>query len=122
MVIGPGGSQAVDGRLDTAADDTVFPLWVLPMIGADPAQAVEQQINLVGRGQPVRARVLPVELRITDGQETYQWPTLVAFAPIALRRALLGYTGFLQFFDADFRGADCEGTLTPNRSFPGRRI
>jgi hypothetical protein len=33
---------------------------------------------------------------------------------------LLGYAGFLQFFDADFRGADREVILTPNRSFPGR--
>jgi hypothetical protein len=35
---------------------------------------------------------------------------------------LLGYAGFLQYFDAEFRGVDCEAILTPKRSFPSVRI
>jgi hypothetical protein len=39
-----------------------------------------------------------------------------------LRYSLLGHAGFLQFFDAEFRGADQEVVLTPNSSFPGQRV
>lgn len=120
-VFGPGGSHLIDGLLDTGADDTVFPLWVVPFIGVDFAQGAEQGIHLAGRGTPYRARFLQVELRVTDGQETCHWPAIVGFAPVPLRRALIGHAGFLEFFDADFRGANREVILTPNRSFSGQR-
>lgn len=119
-VLGPVASCLIDGHLDTGSDDTVFPLWVAGFVGADLSQAAEQDIHLAGRGQPFRARFLPLELRITDGKETYQWSAIVGFVPVPLRRALLGYAGFLQFFDADFRGADREVILTPNATFPGQ--
>jgi hypothetical protein len=51
-----------------------------------------------------------------------QWNAVVAFVPVALRNPLLGQAGFLQFFNADFRGADREVLLTTNPSFPGQRI
>jgi hypothetical protein len=35
---------------------------------------------------------------------------------------LLGYAGFLKYFDADFHRDDPEVILKPNRSFPGVRI
>jgi hypothetical protein len=119
-LFGSGGSYLIDGQLDTSSDDTVFPLWVSAFLGLDLSQAEEQEINLAGRGRPFRARVQRVELRLTDGKEVCQWLALVCFAPVALRRALLGYAGFLQFFDSDFRGADREVFLTPNRAFPGQ--
>jgi len=46
---------------------------------------------------------------------------LVGFAPIPLRRALLGHSGCLQFFDANFRGAAREVILLPNADFAGQR-
>ena len=55
----------------------------------------------------------------TDGsQETYEWPAVIGFTP-TLRYPLFGYAGFLQFFNADFHGDDCEVFLTPNKKFPG---
>ena len=121
-LFGPGGSYLVDGYLDTGADDTVFPLWITALVGLDLGQAQEQDIHLAGRRQPIRARFLSVELRITDGVETFHWSAPVGFVAIPLRRALLGHAGFLQFFNAEFRGADLEVNLTPNHSFTGRRI
>jgi hypothetical protein len=62
-------------------------------------------------------------LRITDGiGETYEWNTFVGFAPFPLVRSLLGFAGFMQFFDVTFRGADENVTLLPNSAFTGRRI
>jgi hypothetical protein len=111
----------MDGHLDTAADDTVFPLWVSVMIGLDLSRAPEQDIRLVGRAQTARARVSQVELRITDGREACRWSAVVAFVPLPMRRALLGQNGFLQFFDSLFRGADLQAILEPNRTFVGQR-
>jgi hypothetical protein len=45
--------------------------------------------------------------------------------PVPARRpvpSLLGHAGFLQYFDAEFRGADREVILAPNGSFAGTRI
>jgi hypothetical protein len=121
-LFGPGGGNyAMDGHFDTAADDTIFPLWISAMIGVDLSQAPEQDVTLVGRPGPVRARFAHVELRLTDGRQTCQWPALVGFVPLALRRALLGYAGSLQFFDGEFRGNDRQAIIIPNRAYSGRR-
>jgi hypothetical protein len=34
----------------------------------------------------------------------------------------LDHRGFLEFFDADFRGADHEVVLIPNAAFPGSQV
>lgn len=121
-ITGPSGSRLRDGLVDTGADETILDPSVAPLIGVDLNQALEREVNLVGRGR-VRCRYASVELRITDGlAETYEWDTVVGFAPFPLLRSLLGFGGFLQFFDAAFRGADQEVTLLPNSLFSGRRI
>ena len=75
----------------------------------------------MGRKQPVSCRYAQVELSITDGlTETYQWSAVVGFVSTKLRYALLGYAGFLQFFNADFRGGDQLVVLAPNQTFTGR--
>jgi hypothetical protein len=121
-VTGPAGSRLRDGLLDTGADETILDPSVAPLIGVDLKQAVEREINLVGRGR-IRCRYAVVQMRITDGiSETYEWDTVVGFAPFPVLRGLLGFAGFLQFFDAAFRGANQEVTLLPNSLFSGRRI
>jgi hypothetical protein len=121
-VTGPSGSRLRDGLLDTGADETIFDPSVAPFIGVDLAQAIEREVHLVGRG-PIRCRYAAVTLRITDGvSETYEWDALVGFAPFPLLRSLLGFGGFLQFFDANFRGAAEEVILFPNAAFTGRII
>lgn len=117
---GPGRSWLRDGLLDTGADDTIVEDGVAALIGLDLSGSEEREIGLVGRPRPVRCRYAPVRLRITDGlRETYQWTAVVGFAATRLPYALLGYAGFLQFFDALFQGADRAVILTPNRSYPG---
>jgi hypothetical protein len=61
-----------------------------------------------------------VQLRITDGsQEVYEWPAIVGFTTTRLRYPLFGFAGFLQYFNAEFRGDVGEVLVTPNASFPG---
>ena len=121
-ITGPAGSRLRDGLLETGADETIVDPSVAPPIGVDLSRSLEREITLIGRGR-IRCRYAPVQLRISDGvAETYEWDTVVGFAPFPLLRGLLGFAGFLQFFDADFRGANREVALLPNALFAGRRI
>jgi hypothetical protein len=56
---------------------------------------------------------------VSDGLETCEWSATVGFVDLPLRWALLGHAGFLDFFDAELRGAKREVVITPNRQFPG---
>ena len=120
---GPTQTRLIDGLLDTGSDDTVFEEAVAVSIGIDLNQAEQRQIGLVGRKQAVTCHYAQVDLSITDGLgETYEWTAVVGFVSTKLRYALLGYAGFLQFFNAEFRGADQEVRLTPNSTFPSPSI
>lgn len=121
MLTGPNGKFVMrDGLLDTGADDTVFDERTAALLGVDLNKARERSLYLVGRGI-LRGRYAQVHLSITDGiKETYDWTTQVVFVPFGMSRSLLGYSGFLQYFDAHFRSYDQEFTLTANKSFPIR--
>jgi hypothetical protein len=120
---GPGRTLLLDSLLDTGSDDTVFEESVAVTLGIDLNQAEGRSLGVVGRRQPVHCRYAPVRLRITDGlRETYEWTAVVGFVTTRLRYALLGHAGFLQFFDAEFRGLDREVILAPNASFTGLRL
>jgi hypothetical protein len=122
LITGPSGYRLDDGLLDTGADETILDPSIAPLIGIDLSQADQRDVHLVGRGS-IRCRYAPVKLRITDGAvETYEWDTIVGFAPFPLHRSFLGFGGFLQFFDANFRGAAEEVVLFPNAAFAGRII
>jgi hypothetical protein len=116
---GPAGAHLLDAFLDTGSDDTVFEAWLAALIGVDLSQAETRAIQLVGRPQIIHCRYAPVEFSITDGHDTFKWTAFAGFVSTQLRYPLLGYAGFLQYFDADFRGADREVTLAANRDFPG---
>ncbi len=120
---GPAASRLQDGLLDTGADDTVFEESIAMLVGVDLLHVPVLQVALAGRPKPIRVRYAPVVLRITDGgNETYEWTAIVGFAAGRLHYNLLGQAGFLQFFDANFRGDDREVILTPKPSFPGKSI
>ncbi len=65
------------------------------------------------------ARFAHIVLRMSDGIEYREWPAWVGFVSVGLRRAVLGFGGVLQFFDATFRGADEVVELAINRLYPG---
>jgi hypothetical protein len=78
----------------------------------------------VGRAEGVGLANVPlryaeVTLRITDGQEHREWQAWVGFTASRLRRPLLGFAGFLQFFESNFQGDLEQVELTVNRLYPG---
>lgn len=122
-VTGPIVNFAFDGLLDTGADATTFHDSVATRVGIDLTGAEERDIEVVGRHAPIRCRYATVKLLITDGlRETYEWTAVVGFTASRLQYNLLGHGGFLEFFDAEFRGADREVVLIPNAAFPGTQV
>jgi len=81
-VVGPTGTQLIDGLLDTGSDDTVLEEWVAILIRSGPEPGNPSRYRLVGRVQPVRVKYTAVRLRITDGsQQLYEWPAVIGFTP-----------------------------------------
>jgi predicted aspartyl protease len=117
-LIGPSGMAPCDGLVDTGADDIVFPERLAQGIGIDLTAAPAGASAGVG-GAVVSVRYAQVTLRLTDGQELREWPAKVGFAPLTSNRALLGFAGFLQFFEAIFRGDLEEVELNINSRYPG---
>lgn len=117
-VVGPGRSHPIDGLLDTGSDDTVFPDFVATTIGLDLSAAPTRAASGVGMvGYPIR--YAEVVLRVSAGNERREWPARVGFTTAPLKRALLGYAGFLQFFTATFDGHRERVELTVNALYPG---
>jgi hypothetical protein len=79
----------------------------------------EGEAGVIG-GTPIPYRYAPVALRLTDGYEECAWEAIVGFVAAAMRLAVLGHAGALQFFDVQFLGDRLEAILTPTPSFPGR--
>jgi hypothetical protein len=107
-----------DALLDTGADDTVFHESVAAYIGLDLTGAPSGTASGVGLvGVPVRYQ--QVVLRVIQAQVRLEWRAWVAFTSVPLRRPLLGFAGFLQFFTAAFHGDREIVELTPNALMPG---
>jgi predicted aspartyl protease len=117
-LIGPTASKIEVALLDTGADDTVFPEDVANAIGIDLTNAPTGSVSGVSSG-PVPLRYAEVLLRIASGNEKREWRALVGFASVGLKRPLLGFAGFLQFYTATFYGEREMVELTTNSLYPG---
>ncbi len=116
-IIGPSQSLAGDALVDTGADDTIFPDLAALKIGLDLTAAPTSFSRTISPGG-VRVRYARVALRIGNVFEHYEWEAWVGFTP-QLWRPILGFAGFLQFFDATFFGAREELELTVNPTYSG---
>jgi hypothetical protein len=117
-LVGPGASSALPGRLDTLADDTVFPDQEATRVGIDLTNAPQGASSGVGQ-VPVPVKYAQVTLRLTDGREFREWTGWVGFTPVLSNYALLGFAGCLQFFTATFHGDREEVELTVNSLYRG---
>jgi predicted aspartyl protease len=116
---GPAGTDVKLALLDTGSDDTVFPESSATQIGLDLRGAPAATASGVGL-VPFPVRYAVVTLRVTDGKEFREWPAWVGFTPAPLRRPLLGFASFLQFFTATFHGGREQVELAVNSLYPGR--
>src|SRR5262249_6123204 len=94
---GPAGTVVREAQLDPAADDCVFPDPLAATIGIDLTTAPRGEAAGVGQN-PFPLRFAEVFLRLANGDERHEWRAWVGFTPLKLKRPLLGFAGFLQFF------------------------
>jgi hypothetical protein len=118
-VTGPASSLSRDGLLDSGADDTIFPSALANQLGIDLRNAPVGTARAIS-GSAFSYRYAHVTLRISDGSESCEWPAVVGFLDLPIHWALLGQTGFLQFFDVQLLGARQEVVLAPNANFVGQ--
>ncbi len=102
-VIGPGGRWDPYVKVDTAADDVIFPLGAATRLGIDLAGASQLQAGGIG-GQPVPVQYAPVILVLADPWTTYRWRATVAFTTAFLKWPLFGIAGGLEFFRTTLDG------------------
>ena len=117
-LIGPAGTTIEMAHVDPGSDDCVFPLSLAGKIGLDLTNAPVGEAASVGQ-EPVALRYAQVTLRLAGGTEWCEWQAWVAFTTAPLKRPLLGFAGFLQFFTATFYGDDEELVLAANGLYPG---
>ena len=118
-VIGPTGKCRFFPRavLDPGADDTVFPLALVGLLGVALRADSGHGLRWRGQGYPLRFGDLALELN--DGLQVWRWSAVVGFSQASLRYPILGISGCLQFFDARFLGENRIVELESNRSYPG---
>jgi hypothetical protein len=122
-VIGQSGDVLLHALLDTGADEIVLPGSIADEIGAELDRSIRWQVAGFA-GQSTSAILGRVEIELSDGIETYAWRApvaVVSYDDTAEEQvALLGHRGFLDYFDAKFRGVEHEVVLTPCGFFPQR--
>jgi hypothetical protein len=71
-------------------------------------------------GSIIQVNFASVTLFLSNGYETCRWDAAVGFSAAPMRWALLGHSGFLEFFDVQLLGARRETIILPNTAFTGQ--
>jgi len=101
---GPRRSETIQALVDTGSDETVFPASLAMSLGVELHHDATSQASAVGRHE-VRLAPGAVTLELSQDDEKHRWQTTVAFLETNDPEdevALLGYSGFLEFFQATF--------------------
>jgi hypothetical protein len=114
---GPSGRRLVDGLLDTGSDRTIFPQREAKAIGIQLPAQVDGSIKTAG-GVAIAYRLAEVILELRTIGSVVRWKTPVAFADDALSLVHFGTRGFLQYFDATFKGPEGKVLLDASPSLP----
>ena len=80
-VIGPIGADDILGRVDSGADDTLLPDYLIPALGV---ANLSMSIPIGGIGGAVFASYGTVDLEIVQGQASFRWAPTSASPPPAL--------------------------------------
>ena len=119
-VIGSRGRATYSALVDTGADNVVFPRSVADELGIELHPSERCQATGFGGGT-VSLLSGQATLEIGDAQERLRWTTRVLFndcEPEQDEIVLLGYLGFLEFFQANFDGPKGWLELTPSARLP----
>ncbi|MDR3632958.1 MAG: hypothetical protein P4L84_03925 [Isosphaeraceae bacterium] len=116
MVFGLSNRVTLTGILDTGSAETLLPVFLVEKI--QPAFVAGESSLLQGPdGTLFPVKYGTVDLGIRLKRKTHRWYAKVGFQE-GREEALLGHTGFLQFFAVTFNGPERFATLRPGRAFP----
>jgi predicted aspartyl protease len=108
-------------RIDTGADDTIFPAWLAQQLGIDLSSAPTAD-SRTASGAVVQYHCAPVTLRISDGLESCSLSAVVGFVNSPRNTGLIGLAGFLEYFDSTMCGQARETLLASNALVPGLHV
>lgn len=119
LIIGPTGELRIEALIDTGSDQTIFPQVDMSRIGADIDADRKSQVRGLASHEEELSLGKSIKLGLQLDNETYVWPAMVWLSNAADSPALLGRSGFLEYFDVTFYGKKLEVELKPTSGFPG---
>lgn len=119
-IVGPNGSVALIGLVDTGADFTIVPKSISDALGIDvtPAEGPESRV-FGGHQIDLLAGEATIILESEGDSLTWAGPiSFFRFADSEEETVILGHAGFLDYFVATFDAESAVLELTPNNNFP----
>jgi hypothetical protein len=120
LVGGPKGAAVQIGLVDTGSDNTILPKSIADELGIVLQSAASPPASVFG-GHEVRLAYGDVTFTLKSGTESLSWKTrayFFDFPAAADETVVLGHSGFLDFFTAEFDGKLGTLVLTPNDELP----
>jgi predicted aspartyl protease len=110
-----GERRAADfrGLLDTGADETIISQEMAEAIGAKLIPGARNRIVSAGGDVPLTYARVQIEVELGDDNLT--WNAIVGVAEQGWEEALLGFRGFLEYFDVLFLGEALQVEISRNR-------
>jgi hypothetical protein len=119
-ILGDSNEVYLTALVDTGADETILPLWVAEVTGAElHPDEITQAIGIAGQQLEVVAGT--VQLELVGDDESFGWPATIGFAHFESpddEYAILGHAGCLNLFTLTFDAEKREVTITTNANFP----
>ena len=112
--LGPERSSLIRGLIDTVASMTLVPRSYMTKLGIAPGERA--RLGTAAGSLTVQLGILDLELR--SGRTSYRWSARVGFVPRADNLALLGHSGFPDYFRVTLDGPRRRMTLTPTGTSP----
>ena len=106
--------------VDTGADNTILPMSVADVCGIPTEAGLGPQMEAYG-GQKIPTRFGNVTFELGEDDEAVRWQARVQFFDFITpdgESLILGHSGMLDYFSADFDGQEAVLTLTVNDELP----
>jgi len=121
ILVGHTGELRFNALVDTGSDQTILPLVDVESItGLTIDRSIVSSVQ--GRLEHHTENLFlgnATRLRLSNDEVEYEFPGPVWFSDDGNSPAILGHSGFLEFFNISFNGSAKELTITPNDNFKG---
>lgn len=108
--LGPKGALDCYALLDTGADESYVTESMAERLGIEPLSDEASTVHSASGEMSIAYGAATVE--VTDGAERFSRPLVVGIVSESWSEAILGHTGFLEYFDATFSYVDQAVSLT----------